>query len=85
MNINLNPEQERIVNDALRSGHFQTAEEVIARALAVLREEVRTSAAGDRSGPYDEAVREMLAFVEKNHTPLQGASVKQLIREGHRL
>jgi len=30
-------------------------------------------------------VREMLNFAEANRTPLHGVSVKQLIREGHRL
>jgi Arc/MetJ-type ribon-helix-helix transcriptional regulator len=85
VNINLKPEQEQIVNDALKSGHFQTAEEVIAQALAALLEKERSSSAGDSNGNHDEAVREMLAFVEKNRTPLQGVSVKQLIREGHRL
>jgi Arc/MetJ-type ribon-helix-helix transcriptional regulator len=83
MEIRLTPDQEQIVNDELRSGHFRSAEEVIARALAALREkEVRAS---DTNGRYDEAVREMLAFVEKNRTRLQDVSVKQLIHEGHRL
>ncbi len=85
MNINLNPEQEQIVNEVLKSGHFQTAEEVIAQALAALREKERSSSARDGNGRHDDAVREMLAFVEKNRTPLQGVTVKQLIREGHRL
>jgi hypothetical protein len=84
MNINLNSEQEQIVNDELKSGHFRTAEEVIAKALAALREKERSCPATG-NGRYDEAVREMLAFVEKNRTTLQGISVKQLIREGHRL
>ena len=44
----------------------------------------RTMAATD-NGRHDDAVREMLSFVEKNRTPLQGVSVKQLICEGHRL
>jgi Arc/MetJ-type ribon-helix-helix transcriptional regulator len=89
MNINLTPEQERIVSDELKSGHFRSAEEVIAQALVALREKERFSLAGspaeDSNGRHDEAVREMLDFVEKNRTPLQGISVKQLIREGHRL
>lgn len=85
MNINLTPEQERIVNDELKSGHFRSAEEVIAKALAVLREKERLSPATDSNGHQDDAVREMLNFVQKNRTPLQGISVKQLIREGHRL
>jgi Arc/MetJ-type ribon-helix-helix transcriptional regulator len=85
MNINLTPEQERIVNDELRSGHFRSVEEVIATALAVLREKERTSSAGNGNGDQESAVREMLNFVAENRTPLQGISVKQLIREGHRL
>jgi Arc/MetJ-type ribon-helix-helix transcriptional regulator len=85
MNINLTPEQERIVNDELRSGHFQSAEEVIAKALAALREKERSSDDGDSNGHYQAAVMEMLNFVEENRTPLQDVSVKQLIREGRRL
>jgi Arc/MetJ-type ribon-helix-helix transcriptional regulator len=85
MNINLTPEQEQIVNDELKTGHFRSAEEVVARALAALREKECLSLAGDSNGRHDDAVREMLDFVDKNRTPLQGISVKQLIREGHRL
>ncbi len=85
MNINLTPEQEQIVNDELKSGHFRSAEEVIATALVALRKKERLSLATDSNGDHDDAVREMLNFVEKNRTPLQGISVKQLIREGHRL
>ena len=85
MNINLTPEQEQIVNDELKSGHFRSAEEVIAKALVALREKVRSSLADDNNGHHDDAGREMLNFVEKNRTPLQGISVKQLIHEGHHL
>ena len=84
MNINLTPEQERMVNNELKSGHFRSAEEVIAKALLALREKENSSLADD-NGHHDEAVREMLNFVEKNRTPLQGISVKKLIHEGHRL
>jgi len=89
MNINLPPEQERIVNDELKSGHFRSAEEVIAEALVALQEKERASSggsvAGEGNGHHENAVREMLDFVEANRTPLQGISVKQLIHEGHRL
>jgi Arc/MetJ-type ribon-helix-helix transcriptional regulator len=85
MNINLTPEQERIVNDELRSGHFRSVEEVIATALAALREKERSSSDGSSNGGQETAVQEMLNFVAENRTPLQGISVKQLIREGHRL
>ena len=85
MNIHLTPEQERIVNDELKSGHFESAEEVIAHALAALREKEASSRTGDSNGYDQTAVREMISFVEKNRTSLQGISVKQLIHEGHRL
>jgi Arc/MetJ-type ribon-helix-helix transcriptional regulator len=85
MNINLTPDLERIVNEELRSGHFRSAEEVVAKALLVLREKEGLAVAGDNNGGYERAVREMLNFAAENRTPLQGISVKQLIREGHRL
>jgi Arc/MetJ-type ribon-helix-helix transcriptional regulator len=85
MNVNLTPEQERIIHDELKSGHFRSVEEVIATALAALREKERSSLAVNGAGDQASAVREMLNFVAENRTPLQGISVKQLIREGHRL
>ncbi len=57
MNINLTPEQERIVNDELKSAHFRSAEEVIAKALVALRQKERSSLAADDNGHRDDAVR----------------------------
>ena len=85
MNVNLTPEQERIVKDELNSGHFRTAEEVIGKALQALRERQQSSNAAPSNGAQREAVREMLAFVEKNRVRLEDISVKALIHEGHRL
>jgi Arc/MetJ-type ribon-helix-helix transcriptional regulator len=85
MNINLTPEQEKIVKDELKTGHFRTVEEVIGEALQVLREKEQPSGAAAANGTQREAVREMLAFVEKNRVRLEGVSVKELIHEGHRL
>jgi putative addiction module CopG family antidote len=85
MNINLTPEQEKIVQDKLKTGQFRTAQEVIGEALQVLREKERSSTVGSPNGAQREAVREMLAFVEKNCVRLEGVSVKELIHEGHRL
>ncbi len=83
MNINLTPEQEKIVKDELKSGHFRSVEEVIGEALHALHEKEQSSSTPD--GAQCEAVREMLAFVEKNRVRLEGVSVKELIHEGHRL
>lgn len=85
MNIRLTREQEKIVQEELKSGHFRTAEEVIAEALRALREKERGSNAAASDGKQREAVRDMLAFVEKNRVRLDGISVKELIHEGHRL
>jgi putative addiction module CopG family antidote len=85
MNIKLTPEQERIVQDELKSGYFHTAEEVIGEALRALREREQSPGGAIANGGQREAVREMLAFVEKNRVRLEGVSVKELIHEGHRL
>lgn len=85
MDINLTPEQERIVKEELNSGHFRTAEEVIDEALRALQERQKASPAGTPNGAQREAVREMLAFLERNRVRLEGISVKELIHEGHRL
>jgi putative addiction module CopG family antidote len=84
-NIKLNPEQEKTIKDELQSGHFRNVEEVIAEALQALREKERLPSASRRNGEQRDAVREMLAFVEKNHARLDAVSVKELIHEGHRL
>ncbi len=85
MTINLTPEQEKIVKEELASGHFRTAEELISHALNAFLATVPSSNASADNGRRREAVREMMNFVEKNRTSLQGVSVKQLIHEGHRL
>ncbi|MGB6198323.1 MAG: hypothetical protein WA871_06510 [Candidatus Acidiferrales bacterium] len=85
MNINLTPEQEHIVKEELKSGHFGSVEEVIGEALQALHQKEQSSARVAPGGAQREAVREMLAFVEKNRVRLEGVSVKDLIHEGHRL
>ena len=85
MNVKLTPEQEQIVNRELQSGHFRTAEEVISKALQVLQGKEHSASNASTNGEHQRAVQEMLNFVEKNRTRLDGISVKQLIHEGHRL
>jgi putative addiction module CopG family antidote len=78
MAVTLNPEQERIVNEELRSGQYGSAEEVIWQALTALREKARHHEAK----PAEErrrAVQEMLEFAERNRTPLEDVSIKELI------
>ena len=82
MNIQLTPEQEKIVKDELKFGRFLTVEDVIVEALQALREKEHPSRVRAPNGEQLEAVREMLAFVEKNRARLDGISVKDLIHEG---
>jgi len=86
MNIRLTPEQEALVKRELEYGHFRSVEELLAQALQPLQgKELAKNAAATLNGAQQEAVREMLDFVEKNRTRLDGISVKDLIHEGHRL
>jgi Arc/MetJ-type ribon-helix-helix transcriptional regulator len=48
MTIHLNPEQERIIREEIRSGHFRSADEVLDHALASLRENEQKSGAPAR-------------------------------------
>ncbi len=85
MDIKLTPEQEQIVREELSSGQFRTVEDVIGVALKALREKERSLSGSGANGAQHEAVREMLAFVEKNRVRLTDVSVKELIHEGHLL
>ena len=85
MNIRLTPEQEALVKRELESGHFSSVEDLLSKALDALHEKELSADTSVSNGEQEEAVREMLAFVEKNHTRLYGISVKDLIREGRRL
>jgi Arc/MetJ-type ribon-helix-helix transcriptional regulator len=84
VNVKLTPELEQIINDELSAGHFRTAEEVVAQALQKLRQQ-HPQESRKPNVAQEMAVKEMLAFVEKNHVQLSGLSVKELIHEGHRL
>ena len=66
MKISLTPEQEKIVQEKLKSGRFRTPEEVVDEALRALRHKEQPLPSGT-NGSQREAVHEMLAFVQKNH------------------
>jgi Arc/MetJ-type ribon-helix-helix transcriptional regulator len=79
MNILLTPEQEALVKRELESGHFRSVEELLSKALDALREKEVSARNSVANGEQQQAVNEMLAFLEKNHTRLDGISVKDLI------
>jgi Arc/MetJ-type ribon-helix-helix transcriptional regulator len=83
VNIRLTPEQQRIVEAELKTGHFRTVEEVISEALQALQVQERAASALD--GSQSKSVADMLAFIEANHVSLDGVTVKDLLHEDHRL
>ncbi len=47
MVIDIQPEQERVIDLAIRSGAFSNSQEVLAAALSMLREEIEDGAISD--------------------------------------
>ena len=48
MTIHLKPEQERIIQEEIRSGHFRSADDVLDHALAALREKEQRAQSADK-------------------------------------
>ena len=85
MHVHLTPEQERLVNDELQTGHYHSVEEVIGEALRALMEREPRFQANVRRTMQREAVHRMLEFAQTSAIPLEGISIRDLIHEGHRL
>jgi len=83
MTIELSPEQQEIVEDELKSGNYQTAQDMMNEALHALRARKQAAEKAASSEHQREAVNEMLRFVEANRVRLEGVTVKELIHEGH--
>lgn len=86
MKIDLTREPEKIVEEELKTGQFRTPEEEVGEALQALRNQTKSSSTQRAANDAQrKAVSEMMAFVKNNHVRLEGISVKELIRDGHRL
>jgi putative addiction module CopG family antidote len=83
MNVNLTPDQQKLIEQEIEAGRFQSADEVISEAFKALQEKGRASSLAKKDARR--AVREMRAFVEQNRVSLEHVSLKQLIHEGHRM
>jgi Arc/MetJ-type ribon-helix-helix transcriptional regulator len=83
MTIELPPEQAKIVEDELKSGHYQTAQEVANEALHALRARKQSAEKAGTPEQQREAVNDMLRFVDANRVRLEGVTVKESIDEGH--
>jgi Arc/MetJ-type ribon-helix-helix transcriptional regulator len=83
MTINVKPETQRLVQEELRSGHFQSVDEIIVEGVQAWREKHRSNQIGPEQ--RRRAVEDALAFAKYRAIPLGGISIKELIHEGHRL
>jgi hypothetical protein len=80
MTINLKPEQERVLIDAINSGLAHTPDEALDRALDALRERLpRQPAAADESAAA--AARRLATFGKRHGLSLGGLTIKELLNE----
>jgi Arc/MetJ-type ribon-helix-helix transcriptional regulator len=74
--VHLPPGIERIVNDALRSGQYRSAEDVLSEAIAVWQE--RQTAAGPIEKERQAAIERLKSFGKTHQLSLGGMTIKQL-------
>lgn len=82
MNVRLDPQSERLIEQQLRAGRYHSPEEVVARALETLAGCEPTGATEDGRR---QAVQDMLAFANKHRFTLgEGLRIRDLLHEGHK-
>jgi hypothetical protein len=79
MTIILQPEQERLLREAVTSGMAKTADEALEQAFEMLRQRLpEYSGKGESSAA---AVRRLSSFGRRHGLSLGGATIKDLLRE----
>ena len=76
MTVHLPPGIERIVNDAVRSGQYRSAEDVLAEAMAIWQ--ARQSAAEATEDERQAAIERLKSFGKTHQLSLGGVTLKQL-------
>ena len=79
MTIQLSPEQERVIQEAIRSGVVHSVDEFIDAAIAMLRQPKDQNENSRR-----EAIRRMEEFGKKYHLSFGEPITRKLLHEGHR-
>lgn len=83
MAIQLKPETERLVQEEMRDGHFQTIDELIVQGVQALRERSSAQTSSSRvNGTAAEAVARFRTL--RKGITLGGLKIKDLAHEGHR-
>ncbi|MGD0222526.1 MAG: hypothetical protein ABSF71_09315 [Terriglobia bacterium] len=76
MTVHLPPGIERIVNDAVRSGQYRSAEDVLSEAIAVWQ--AQQTAAEPTEEERQAAIERLKSFGKTHHLSLGGMTLKQL-------
>jgi Arc/MetJ-type ribon-helix-helix transcriptional regulator len=74
--VHLPPRIERIVEDAVRSGEYRSAEEVLSEAVSVWQ--ARHTAAEPSQDDRQAAIERLKNFGKTHHLSLAGITIKQL-------
>jgi len=77
LTVHLPPQVERIVNDAVRSGQYRSAEDVLAEAISVWQKR-QTAAAEPTEAQRQAAIERLKTFGRTHHLSLGGMTIKQL-------
>jgi Arc/MetJ-type ribon-helix-helix transcriptional regulator len=77
MTIQLNPEQERVIHQAIETGKYHSVDEVLDSALDSIRQRVQPPPALTRSQIAGQRIREL-----RKGVTLGGIPLKELIEEG---
>ena len=81
LTVHLPPRIERIVEEAVRSGEYNAAEEVLSEAVAVWQS--RHTAAKPAGDDRQAAVERLKNFGKTHHLSLGGITIRQLRDEAH--
>ena len=76
MTVHLPARIERIIEDAVRSGQYHSAEEVLSEAITVWQ--ARQAAAESTEGERQAAIDRLQSFGKTHHLSLAGMTIKQL-------
>jgi Arc/MetJ-type ribon-helix-helix transcriptional regulator len=79
MPIQLSPESERLVEQEIASGRFQSVDEIIQQGLCASDEEL------ERWKRHRQAIAHTREFMLNRALPLNGITIKELIEEGRRM
>jgi hypothetical protein len=86
MTVILKPEQEHVVDEAIRAGLIETADQVVEVGIETIRQRLESTAPAGRSSQHhiDAAAERLLKFGEKHNFSLGGLTIKELVNEGRR-